>query len=480
MEGMVTSLMVGGAMVFVVPFAIYLGANSLQVGLITALPALIAAWFQLSALKLVKFYTRKKIIMASVFLQAITWLIIAALPFITPFDQIGLLIALTTIGTVIMSIGTPLWHSWMRKLTSKEIFGEYFGTRHALTGFVVFLTTIICGIALDLAEPNYTLLAFIGIFLVSFIGRMLSVLVYTKIEDPKLEYDEIEKGVSLIEFTTHLTKTNFGNFVLLGTFLTFTMAMISPYISFHLLENLGLKNNYLIFTALISVATLASLISLPYWGRIIDRHGSAKLLKATTMLSCFFPLLLIIIQDPLALFFLQIWDGVLFSGLTLSLSNFLYETFNQRKISQYSIFQSIFFGTATFFGTIFSGYIQITGINFFSLAFPFYFVCIIAVILRLIINSTLIWNVKDAIKAKPIKEEKLVLSVLTFAPIREVFYSNAIFVLSKTSTAAKKIEGETVKELEKAEERLIKDMKIVEDLTRKTFAKSAKKIKRKK
>lgn len=478
-ESIFTSLMTGSAMVFVIPFAIYLGANSIQIGLITALPALLAAWFQLSSLKLLKFYTRKKIVMATVFIQATTWMIIAILPFIAPFNQIGILIALTTVGTVIMSIGNPLWNSWVRKLASKEILGEYFGARNALAGVVVFLTTIICGITLDLAKPNYTLLAFFGIFSIGFIGRILALMIFAKIEDPKLEYNEIEKGVSLIEFTTHLTKTNFGNFILLGTFLTFTTAMISPYIYFHLLENLGLKNNYFVFTALISAATISSIISLPYWGRIIDKYGSAKLLKATTILSCFFPLFLIIIQDPTLLFFLQIWDGVLFSGLTLSLSNFIYETFNQKKIIQYSIFQAIFFGTATFFGTVFSGIIQINEINFFSLAVPFYSVCLIAVILRLTIASTLIWKVKDAIKAKPIKEEELVLRVLTIAPIREVFYNNTIFIITKTSTVAKKIENETIKKLEKAEKKLVKEVKLVEELTKKKLLKPKKQKNRK-
>ena len=111
-EGMFASIMYGGAYVFVIPFAIFLGASSLQVGYLLAFPALFAALIQLGSMKLLSIYKKRKdALIVTVFLEAISWLLIAAVPFVFPESQILWLTIILTIGTVIGSIGTPLWQS---------------------------------------------------------------------------------------------------------------------------------------------------------------------------------------------------------------------------------------------------------------------------------------------------------------------------------------------------------------------------------
>ncbi|MCX6804058.1 MAG: MFS transporter [Candidatus Diapherotrites archaeon] len=285
-EGMMASIMSGGGMVFVVPFAVFLGANSFEVGLLTAIPALLAAWFQIGSIKLIQIYkNRKSIVLFTVALQAVSWIAIALIPFIFPMQQVGWLIALTTISVVVGTIGAPLWQSWMRSLTPKEILGEYFGVRNALTGAVVFLATLLGGLALNLAEPSVTLYAFVGIFIASFIGRAISAGLFSKIEEPKFLYNPREV-IGIGHYIKQLGKDNFGHFVLFGTLMTFTIGMITPFISLYFLEGLGLNNNYLLYTILISASTLTAVISMPHWGRMIDKFGTIKLLQTTGLIVC--------------------------------------------------------------------------------------------------------------------------------------------------------------------------------------------------
>jgi len=431
MEGMFASIMSGGGVTFIVPFALFLGASNIEIGFLIAFPALFAAFAQLGSIKLLDFYKkRRQAIVAIVFFQAISWLLIALIPFIFVREQIFALIIIYTIGNIVASTAGPLWQSWMSSLTPREILGEYFGIRNALTGTIVFLVMLIGGLLLKYIEPSMTLYAFSAIFLFSFFGRFISSLLFTKIEDP--EFVPEKDSTHFITFVSQLRKDNFGYFVLFGALMTFAIAMVGPFLSVYLLENLGMKTDYLTYTLIICASAATTLISMPYWGKIIDKYGSIKTIKVTGLLASFYPILLILVRDPLGLFFIEALSGVIFSGFNLCLANFIYESFKQEKIMKYAGYQAALFGIATFIGTMLSGWIQTFPISFGILTNTFFVVCAIAVVFRFIIYTSLINKIKEVREIKEIKDKTLIISVLTFEPIRESLFANAFVIISKT------------------------------------------------
>ena len=455
LEGMFASLMFGGGMIFIVPFAVYLGANSFEVGLISALPALLAAWMQLGTLEFLKiFKNRKNTLVPTVFLQAASWLLIAAIPFIFPTNQIFWLIVITTVGTVAGSIGSPLWQSWMRSLTPSEILGEYFGIRNAITGAVVFSVMLGCGLLLNLFEPTLTLFAFVIIFLLSSLGRILSSFLFTKIEDPVVEIDSNEK-IWIFDFIKELRQNNFGYFVLFGTLMTFAIALVGPFFSLYLLNNLGLQKDYFTYTIIICSSAAASLISMPYWGKIIDKYGTIKTLKATGLLASIYPFALILIRDPAGLIVAEFLSGIIFSGFNLCLASFIYESFKAEKIVKYASYQAALFGTATFVGIMISGYFQTFNFSFQILSNTFYIMCTVAIIIRLLVYLTLIKKINDVRETTPLKNDQLVIGVLTFEPVRETLLASATLLLTTTEKEFKT----TVNTIEKIKDRGEEELK---------------------
>lgn len=430
-EGMFTSIMTGGGVTFIVPFALFLGATNLEIGFLMAFPALFAAFAQLGSIKLLDYYKqRKKAITAIVFFQSLSWLLIALIPFFFANNQIFALIVIYTIGNIIGSISGPIWQSWMSSLTPREILGEYFGLRNALTGTIVFLTMLTAGLLLKFIEPSLTLYAFSAIFLLSFFGRFASSVLFRKIDDPEVI---IEKdSTKFITFVSQLRKDNFGYFVLFGSLMTFAIALVGPFLSVYLLKNLGLQSDYFTYTLIICASTVTALISMPYWGKIIDKYGSIKTIKATGFLVSLYPILLILVRDPLGLIFVESLSGIIFSGFNLCLANFIYESFKQEKIIKYAGYQAALFGIATFFGVMLSGWIQSHTISFSILSNTFFVVCAIAVLLRFTIYTALINKIKEVRETKDIKNKTLIISVLTFEPVRESLFANAFFIISKT------------------------------------------------
>ncbi len=469
-EGMFNAVMVGGAMTFVVPFAIFLGANSLEVGFLTAVPALFAAWIQLGAMKFLDIYKkRKKAILFTVILQALSWLLIALIPFIFPSNQVLWLVIITTAGTAVGSICGPLWQSWMRSITPKEILGEYFGVRNALAGAVVFAVMLLAGLWLQLFDPSLLLYAFCGIFALSFVGRTISAFYFTKIEEPEMKVPK--EKISFFHFVGQMRKNNFGHVVLLGMLMNLSLATVGPFLSIYLLKTLGLTDNYFLYTLIIAASTLSSILAMPYWGKVIDKFGYVKLIRATTLLTILHPLALIFIRDPVWIIPLELLNGIILSGFTMGLANFIYEAFTDEKIIKYASYQAALFGTATFAGTIFAGYLLLFTINISILTDTFYVICLIAVVYRIIVHILMRNKIKEIHHAGRIRTEKVVISMLTLAPITQPLLSHVVPLLSNAESATingvKRVEGATIRGLTKAERAAISEMKKVEELAEK-------------
>jgi len=469
-EGMFNAIMVGGALTFVVPFAIFLGANSLEVGILTAVPALFAAWIQLGSMKLLNIYKkRKKAIIMMVALQAVSWLLIALIPFIFPKSQVFWLIVITTAGTIVGAICSPLWQSWMRSITPKEIIGEYFGVRNALAGAVVFGVMMLAGLWLQLFDPTMLLFAFCGIFALSFIGRALSAFFFTKMDEPEIVLPK--EKISFLHFVKQMGQDNFGHVVLLGMLINFSLATIGPFLSIYLLKTLGLSDNYVLYTLIIAASTLSSILAMPYWGKIVDKFGYIKLIRATTLIMILHPLALIFIRDPMWLIPLELLNGVILSGFTMGLANFIYEAFPNEKIIKYASYQSALFGTATFFGTMFAGALLIYTISMPILTDMFYVVCLIAVVYRIIVHVIMRNKIKEIHLSERIRTEKVALSMLTMAPITQPLLSHTVPLIataeSMTLSGVMRVEGATIRGLTKAERAAISEMKKIEKLAEK-------------
>jgi|GEM_PF-1425432 len=470
-ESMLSSLMFGGGMIFLVPLAVFFGANSLEVGFLNAFPILLGAWFQLGSIRLLqKFKTRKKAVSVFVALQAIAFLMIATIPVLFPQNQVFWLIVFSTLGTIFGAIVGPLWQSWMRSITPGEVIGEYFGLRNSLAGMVVFLTTLGCGFYLQLVEPSFMAFAFAGIFALSFVGRGLASMLFTKIEDPELVLEK--DSTTLFSFVKQLKKENFGYFVLFGTLFTFGVSLVGPFFSFYILNDLGFKNNYFAYTLIISAASASALIGMPYWGRIIDKFGTIKVLKATAILAAIYPLGLILIRDIQGLIFLELMSGLIFSGLNLCFASFIYQSFEPKKIIKYSAYQGVLFGTATFAGIILSGYVQTLNFSFLSLSSPFYVICALAVVFRLIVYVSLSGKINEVKQTQPINEDKLILAVLTFEPVRETMHASFGVIVSTTELTIKKATVNTISKILSAKsitkKELIETMRVLKMISEHT------------
>ncbi|MEK6918157.1 MAG: hypothetical protein AABW51_04375 [Nanoarchaeota archaeon] len=73
-EGSAYSMMEGFGARYTTPFALAIGANNTQIGLLSSIPSLLGSFSQLYTLHEMDKWSRKRIVFIGVFLQALMWL----------------------------------------------------------------------------------------------------------------------------------------------------------------------------------------------------------------------------------------------------------------------------------------------------------------------------------------------------------------------------------------------------------------------
>lgn len=207
----------------------------------------------------------------------------------------------------------------------------------------------------------------------------------------------------------------------------FGMSLVGPFVGYHYLENIGLKEDYFLYTILVATAMASAIIGMNYWGKIVNQFGTIKVLKATSILAIFFPLIYIFIRNPFYLMGVQFLDGLVFSGFNLALATFIFDYSSNKKIIRFGSYQAVFFGSALFLGAIIGGFIQRFEFSFFIISNSFYLLCVISFLIRLIVFKFFFKSVSEVKNVDYIKTTKLVYSVLTFEPVMRMIPRVALF-----------------------------------------------------
>ena len=276
-EGCGAATMVGAGQSFIIPYALAFNATNFQIGIFSSLIGLIGPLVQLKGSRLVEFYSRKKILMFAIFLQALMWIPIILLSLIFFFgiwvSYIPFLLMLFyAIHLGFGAVAIPAWFSWMGDLVPDKLRGDYFGKRNRIVGFLTISSMLIAGFILDFFRTRgFVLIGFSIVFSIAMIARFYSVFVFKEHYEPKLE---LKKGYyfSLWDFTKRGFKDNFGKFILFGFLFYVAVSISSPFYAVYMINEL--EFSYFWFTLITVSQSFFSILFLPFWGKFSDKYGN--------------------------------------------------------------------------------------------------------------------------------------------------------------------------------------------------------------
>jgi len=279
-DGLTTQTMVsltGG--VFLVAFALKLGASNLIIGLLAAIPPL-AQLIQIPSIYLVEKYRVRRAI--SVYASAsgrLFWLFIALIPFLFSIKAgLTFLIIAILLNAIFTAVSTCSWNSWMRDLVPKEILGSFFSKRMSLATGLGIPLSLAAGFYLDHWKklfPNYELYGYSALFFLGFLAGMLGVYFISNIPEPHMT--PINKELKFSHLILQPFKDdNYRNLVtFLGSW-NFAINLAAPFFTVYMLKRLQLDLSFII-----ALAVMSQIISLTFfriWGRLSDRFSNKSVL----------------------------------------------------------------------------------------------------------------------------------------------------------------------------------------------------------
>ena len=358
-EGCFWAIMYGGGETFLSACAVFLQFSPFQISFLSSFPPFIGSCFQLfSSIIKNKFKDIKQFVVTMSYLQAILWIALVILLFYKPTYKYILIWSCIywTIGTIIQ----PAWTAWMGYFVPRRIRARYFGKRNRIIGFISFLATLIAGYILDIFSENL-IFGFAIIFIAAFIGRALSAFYLNK----KFNFEEKETQ-NIIEYISsfkNLIKNKNKSFyyIVFNSYISFSIMFFGPLFSIYMLRTMEL--GVLVYTINMTLWQISNFSCSSYFGKLCEKIGDYKVLKISTYMIVFLPILWILLYyldnqtQILATFLVSILAGVCFSAFTLSSFNLLYKISKKEDVIHFSALGTFIKGAAILMGGILAGLI---------------------------------------------------------------------------------------------------------------------------
>jgi len=394
-EGSATNISSSVGDSYVIPFALALNASSTQVGILSSFSTFLYQLSQLFGVKMMEKYSRKKIVLYFVFLQALTWLFVAGIAIAVWKNlfvncSIWLLIIFYSLLMAFGGISHPPWFSWMGDLVPKEKKGAYFGKRNKIISSIGIIAALLAAFFLDYFKTKgYVLLAFSILFALAFLFKFISYLFLRKQYAPQFK----QKKKDYFSFISFIKRfDNFGKFAIYQGFFNFAIMIASPFFTVYMLKELGFS--YTIFITTLVSYTIFYLIALPLAGKFSDKYGNKKLTLITNFFFVLTPLFYIIFKSPLWIIIVpQLTAGIANAASVISFSNFIYDSVSPKHRALCSAYTNVIIGIGVLFGALIGGLI----IDRFhpSTMNPYIFVFLVTLVLRFLVAAIFLPEIKE-------------------------------------------------------------------------------------
>jgi MFS family permease len=325
---------------FLAGYALFLGANDFQFGLLAAFPFLAQTFQLLGALGVEKFKHRKKIsLWGSLFFRSI-FLIFVFLPFFPQSRsiKIGVFLLFLSLSSALANLVWIAWLSWMSDLVPMERRGRYFGLRNTVLGFLTmganfggaklidylkadgskvsfYLPYFLSGFLKD----NPTGFAFSFVFLLAVLSAWIAVFFLARQPEPEMVSQSEVNLTSALKGP--LSDENFRRLIYFFIYWSFITGISAPFWTPHMLKNLHL--DFYLISLFSILAGVISLFMQPFWGKAIDKYGNKPVLIFNVCFIFLIPFLWLF-ATPRNIFPLwvdAVMGGIFWSGFNLAAFN---------------------------------------------------------------------------------------------------------------------------------------------------------------
>lgn len=327
---------------FIPIYALKLGANILQIGLLLSLPSLASTLVQIFWASITTRVGKRKIfIIFSGVVNSIFWAIMGLCK-----DSNQLLILLG-LQSMLSAIGAPAGSGLITTLLPKSLRGRIIAEVNKYSTIGAMLGTLVSGPLLDILSFK---LGYFTVFLIAALINLIGVIIFLK-EIPEVEVGKKEEGLSNINYV--LKNRNLRNLIVLRSLFTISVNIAAPYFNVYLVQKYNVSNT--IISSLTIASNLFSIASFNLWGEVVDKYGRVTVLTISSMLTSVVPVLWVLSDNLLFPLSSQIIGGIAWSLVNVALSAYLMDITYGGNVEVSVAFFNAAMGISSFLGPILGG-----------------------------------------------------------------------------------------------------------------------------
>ncbi len=350
---------------FLVGFANYLGASNQISGLISAIPVLAGIITVFSPVLFERLENRKLITVLFCFIGRLLLGLMILIPFIniSGATRITILIATFLVANLFLASVMPSALAWVLNITPEGIRGAYYGRRESIVLGVVTIVTLVMGQVLDVFDrAGHQLNGFVVLYIFVIITTMVNLIIFSGIKE---QPNKITKNsISIINiFSKPIKSKKYMKVSLLMAIWNFGYQLAFPFTSVYMISTL--KLGYGLITIMAVLASITSVISVKFWGRLADRKSWVHLTNLMLLLQVASFLIWFFINGHTVMYliaFAHILSGAAIAGINISMNNLQYSFSPPENKMVFMGFSSAVNGIIGFLGTLVGSYfITLTG-----------------------------------------------------------------------------------------------------------------------
>ncbi|MEO6862513.1 MAG: MFS transporter [Microcoleus sp.] len=355
-------------------FLLQLGASSVEIGILCAIPMVVNFLQPLGAYIADRTTSRHWYNLAVFGASRLLWLVLAVAIIWGRLhaDSHQLLqwtLATVLAASVLGAFASANWFSWMTAVVPHRLRGRYFGFRNSATSLISLLGVPLMGLSVSTWGADriagYGMVLFVGVLagMISLGYQFFMVDVNPQAYRKDAESDRVPetKEKELTDFVPSVLKdSNFLMFLIYFSVWTFAVNLSAPFFNIYLLKDLSLDVS--LVTVYSSLSSGANLLLLMFWGKLADRWGNRPLLIAVGLVVAVTPLLWLGTGNyPFAVWvwlpLLHLLGGTTLGAIALCTNNIQMELAPQQQPSTYFAIAAAVSGVAGALGTTSGGFL---------------------------------------------------------------------------------------------------------------------------
>lgn len=320
------------------PSILATGADAQSIALLSAITHIILSFLLVKVPSLAEGrHSLKRTTLIIAIANTMTWLPIFLVLLLFNKLNTFLLIGLWVVNLVPSILVGPLRDNWMSNIIPSEKTGRYLGLRSAIASAFYLGTFYLMAFILDSTKGNgyrnYAVITALALF-----ASLFSCLFYSKINQPQSKASITKKeSLGFFSFLKQTRHSHLGTFIIFISLFTFTVNLSSPLYVAYMIN--GLHFSYMSYTAIISCEYITRIISLSFWGKMIDKSGSMGLMMKVAHLIPFAPILWIFSSNIFYLGAVQMFSGIVWAAFDLCAQSFIFKATPPEQRLRYISYQ---------------------------------------------------------------------------------------------------------------------------------------------